>query len=88
MPALAARPQNRGARVRRGERRRATDYDAQLKMPIHKGTLVMMGVHLIDNADLDPLAEKCARDGRYEFRPAAAVLERGTASPANPMALF
>jgi hypothetical protein len=44
-----------------------TDYEAPLKMPIHTGTLVMMGVHLIDNADLDPLAEKCARDGRYDF---------------------
>ena len=44
-----------------------TDYEAPLKMPIHTGTLVMMGVHLIDNADLNPLAEKCARDGPYDF---------------------
>jgi hypothetical protein len=59
-------------------------------MPIHAGTLVVMGVHLIDNADLDPLAEKCARDGRYDFMfiLLPLVLERGTASPANPMALF
>jgi kynurenine formamidase len=41
-----------------------TPYDPPLRMPIHTGTLVMMGVHLIDNADLDELAEKCARDGR------------------------
>jgi kynurenine formamidase len=67
-----------------------TDYDAPLKMPIHTGTLVMMGVHLIDNADLDSLAEKCARDRRYDFMFSLLplVLERGTASPANPMALF
>jgi kynurenine formamidase len=67
-----------------------TDYDPPLKMPIHTGTLVMMGVHLIDNADLDPLAEKCARDGRYDFMFSLLplVLERGTASPANPVALF
>jgi len=67
-----------------------TDYDPPLKMPIHTGTLVMMGVHLIDNADLEPLAEKCARDGRYDFMFSLLplVLERGTASPANPVALF
>jgi kynurenine formamidase len=67
-----------------------TEYDPPLKMPIHTGTLVMMGVHLIDNADLEPLAEKCARDGRYDFMFSLLplVLERGTASPANPVALF
>jgi hypothetical protein len=49
-----------------------------------------MGVHLIDNADLDLLAEKCAREGRYAFMFSLLplVLERGTASPANPVALF
>ncbi len=67
-----------------------TPYEAPLKMPIHTGTLVMMGVHLIDNAELDPLASKCARDGRYAFMFSLLplVLERGTASPANPVALF
>lgn len=67
-----------------------TPYDAPLKMPIHTGTLVMMGVHLIDNADLDPLAEKCASEARYEFMFSLLplILERGTASPANPIALF
>jgi kynurenine formamidase len=67
-----------------------TPYEAPLKMPIHTGTLVMMGVHLIDNADLDALAEKCAQEGRYEFMFSLLplVLERGTASPANPVALF
>ncbi len=67
-----------------------TPYDAPLKMPIHTGTLVMMGVHLIDNAELDPLAAKCAHEGRYAFMFSLLplVLERGTASPANPVALF
>ena len=67
-----------------------TPYEAPLKMPIHTGTLVMMGVHLIDNADLDTLAEKCAQTERYEFMFSLLplVLERGTASPANPVALF
>ena len=67
-----------------------TPYEAPLKMPIHTGTLVMMGVHLIDNAALDGLADACARMGRYEFmfNLLPLVLERGTASPANPVALF
>jgi kynurenine formamidase len=67
-----------------------TPYDPPLRMPIHTGTLVMMGVHLIDNADLEPLAEKCARDARYDFMFCLLplILERGTASPANPVAIF
>lgn len=67
-----------------------TPYEAPLRMPIHTGTLVMMGVHLIDNADLEPLADRCARDTRYEFMFSLLplILERGTASPANPVALF
>jgi kynurenine formamidase len=65
-------------------------YDAPLRMPIHTGTLVMMGVHLIDNAELEGLAEKCARESRYAFMFSLLplVLERGTGSPANPVALF
>jgi len=67
-----------------------TTYDAPLKMPIHTGTLVMMGVHLIDNAELEPLADHCAREGRYAFMFSLLplILERGTASPVNPVALF
>jgi kynurenine formamidase len=59
-------------------------------LPIHIGTLVSMGVHLIDNADLDAVAETCARARRYEFMfvMAPLVLERGTASPVNPLAVF
>lgn len=65
-------------------------YDAPLRMPIHTGALVMMGVHLIDNVELEALAETCAREHRYEFMFSLLplVLERGTGSPANPVALF
>jgi kynurenine formamidase len=64
-------------------------YD-DLLLPIHVGMLVVMGVHLIDNADLDALSAACARNGRYEFMFSMAplVLERGTASPVNPLAIF
>ena len=59
-------------------------------LPIHVGTLVAMGVHLLDNADFDALAETCVRLGRYRFMFAAAplILERGTGSPVNPIAIF
>ena len=59
-------------------------------LPIHVGTLVAMGVHLIDNADFDALSEKCRKLSRYEFMFSMAplILERGTGSPVNPIAIF
>jgi kynurenine formamidase len=65
-------------------------YDADLAMPIHVGTLVMMGIHLIDNADLEALSVACAKHERYEFLFAMAplILEQGTASPVNPLAVL
>jgi kynurenine formamidase len=64
-------------------------YDL-LSRPIHVGTLPIMGVHLIDNADLDSVAASAGRLGRYEFQftMAPLILRRGTASPVNPLALF
>jgi len=64
-------------------------YDS-LPLPIHVCTLVMMGLHLIDNADLDAVSENCLKHNRYEFQfvMAPLVLSRGTASPVNPLALF
>jgi hypothetical protein len=49
-----------------------------------------MGVHLIDNADLDELAATAAHLGRYEFQfvMGPLILKRGTASPVNPLAIF
>jgi kynurenine formamidase len=65
-------------------------YEADLAMPIHVGTLVMMGIHLIDNADLEALSAACAKHERYEFLFAMAplILEQGTASPVNPLAVL
>jgi len=58
--------------------------------PIHLGAIAMIGIHLIDNADLEELAETCKRAGRYHFMftMAPLVLQRGTASPVNPLAIF
>ncbi|HZP57346.1 MAG TPA: cyclase family protein [Dehalococcoidia bacterium] len=48
------------------------------------------GVGLVDNSLLQPLAEACAAEGRYEFMLSLAPLPfvGGTGSPVNPVALF
>ncbi len=65
-------------------------YGHGLNLPVHTSTLVWMGVYLLDNADFEALAERCARAGRYEFMfiLAPLVLEHGTASLVNPIAMF
>ncbi len=59
-------------------------------MPIHSVAIVALGLHLIDNLELEPLARACAEETRWEFLLTLAplVLFRGTASPLNPIALF
>ena len=59
-------------------------------MPIHRVAIVTMGVHLMDNLDLEDLAAACEEEGRSSFMFAVAplVLVRGTASPVNPIAIF
>ncbi len=59
-------------------------------MPIHTVVIVAMGVHLLDNLDLDALAGTCAAEERWGFLFVVAplVLRRGTASPVNPIAVF
>jgi kynurenine formamidase len=48
------------------------------------------GVALVDNSLLEPLAAICAEEGRYEFMLTIAplVVEGGTGSPVNPIAMF
>ena len=54
------------------------------------GAIFAYGVALLDNALLQPLAELCTQEGRYEFMLMVAPLkvEGGTGSPVNPIALF
>lgn len=58
--------------------------------PIHRVGLVFMGLHLVDNADLEPLALACAEEGRWEFLATIAPLRfaGATGSPVNPLAIF
>ncbi len=62
----------------------------QGSQPIHSTAIPAMGVHIIDNANLEELAQTCARLDRWEFMLTLAPLKllRGTASPVNPIALF
>jgi len=59
-------------------------------LPIHSVAIVAMGLHLIDNLDLEALSKACAEEKRGEFLLTLAplLLFRGTASPLNPIALF
>jgi kynurenine formamidase len=59
-------------------------------LPIHTVAIVAIGLHLIDNLELEPLGKACAEEKRWEFLLTLAplILFRGTASPVNPIALF
>ncbi len=63
------------------------EYD--LPVTVH-GAIFAYGLAMVDNALVEPLAEECARTGRYEFMFVCAplVLEGGTGSPVNPLAVF
>lgn len=59
-------------------------------LPVHAATLVAMGVHLLDNLALENLASACAERSRWEFQLIVAplIIERGTGSAVNPIAVF
>lgn len=60
------------------------------RLPIHEIAIPILGLHLLDNLDLEALARACGEEGRWAFLLTIAplVIERGTASPVNPIALF
>ncbi len=61
-----------------------------IELPIHSVAIVAMGLHLLDNLELGRLAEACDGESRWAFLLTVAplVIERGTASPVNPIATF
>jgi kynurenine formamidase len=67
----------------------ASPNDYGLRWSMH-GALFAYGVALVDNALLQPLAEACAEENRWEFMFTLAPLPvvGGTGSPVNPLALF
>ena len=60
------------------------------RQPIHQAGIVSMGLHIIDNAQLGRLVDACRARQRYSFLFVISPLrlERGTASPVNPLAIF
>jgi kynurenine formamidase len=57
---------------------------------VHNFALTILGIHLLDRADFDKVAEAAAARNRWEFMLTIAPLPipRGTGSPVNPIALF
>ena len=57
---------------------------------VHDFALVYLGVHVIDNVDLEALAQAAAARKRWEFLLTVAPLaiRGGTGSPVNPIAVF
>lgn len=60
------------------------------RSPVHAIGIVAMGLWLLDDCDLEPLAETCVRLGRSEFmlQVNPLRLSGATGSPVNPIALF
>ena len=58
--------------------------------PVHQLLLIAMGTPILDNCDLEPLAEAAASRNRTTFLLVVAPLrvEAGTGSPVNPIATF
>lgn len=58
--------------------------------PVHVFAIVYLGMPLLDNALLQPLAEACAEEDRWEFMLTINPLHirGGTGSPVNPVAIF
>ena len=60
------------------------------RLALHDFALTMLGVHLLDRADFDALAEMAASLNRWEFMLTIGLLPipNGTGSPVNPIAIF
>jgi kynurenine formamidase len=61
-----------------------------LGMPVHTVGMWAMGLWLVDNCSLESLAQTASRLGRWSFLAVISplVLEDGTGSPVNPLAVF
>ena len=68
---------------------RPSQYE-KVPQPIHQVGITAMGLWILDNADLEALAEACATRGRYEFLLTInpLPLHNTTGSPVNPVAVF
>jgi kynurenine formamidase len=67
-----------------------TTFPQAVGLPVHKLALVALGVDIFDNLDFERVIETARRLNRYEFMFSAAplLIEKGTGSPLNPIAIF
>jgi kynurenine formamidase len=67
----------------------AAPYEYDVTYSVH-GAIHAYGMALVDNVVLETLAEVCAERGQYEFLLVVAplVVEGGTGSPVNPLAVL
>jgi kynurenine formamidase len=67
-----------------------TTFPQAVGLPVHKLALVALGVDIFDNLDFERAIETARRLNRYEFMFSAAplLIEKGTGSPLNPIAIF
>jgi kynurenine formamidase len=65
-------------------------FRGRVRAPVHLVCIVAMGMWIIDNCDLESVAEICADLGRSSFLFSAAPLrlKNSTGSPFNPLAIF
>ena len=63
---------------------------ATVPMPIHQIGIPAMGLWILDNANLEELAQACRVRGRWEFMLSIGPLRisNATGSPVNPLAVF
>jgi hypothetical protein len=63
--------------------------DPNSLLPVHPRLIRDLGLSLGELWNLDPIAEDCAKDGRYEFFVAAQPLniQNSAGSPLNPIAI-
>jgi kynurenine formamidase len=63
---------------------------SSMALHVHHILLPYMGMPIVDNADLEALADRCAQLGRWEFQLVVAPLHipGATGSPVNPIAVF
>jgi kynurenine formamidase len=65
-------------------------YDASLRIAFHQLVLVQMGLILLDNVAMEPLARACQEEGSTDFMFTVAPLRipKATGSVVNPLAIF
>jgi len=72
------------------DQRLANPLDIPTAVHVHGIAIPYMGMPLLDNAQLDPIADACAALGRWEFMLVVAplVIPGATGSPVNPIAVL